>query len=256
MPLLTVDGISKHFRGVTAVDNVSLRVHRAEMVSLIGPNGAGKSTTFNCISGMEQPDSGSVTFDGRSLLDMPPHERALLGIGRTFQTAQLFDDMTVQENLAVAAQARFDMAVTDHFVGLGRRDDRAARETASAVAQFCGIGAILDRLPSELSLREQRLTELGRALCLKPRLLLLDEPAAGMDPKETADFADLLRRVRERTRCAMLYVEHDMRLVMAVSDYIYVLEFGQLIAQGTPDAIRENPAVVEAYLGKEAGNAA
>ena len=250
MALLEVNGVTKRFRGVTAVDNVSLRVHRGEMVSLIGPNGAGKSTMFNCLSGLLTPDAGKVTFGGDDLFGMTPSERALAGLGRTFQTVQLFGDLTVWENLTVAAQSRGQTGILGHMVGLGRTETRCFRERARVVAQFCGIGPFLDRQAAELPLREQRLTELARALCLEPTLLLLDEPASGMDSAETDEFAALLLRIRKSFRLSMLYVEHDMRLVMAVSDYIYVLDFGKLIAEGTPEQVRSNPVVIAAYLGE------
>ena len=256
MALLEVDGITKRFRGVTAVDNLKLRVHRGEMVSLIGPNGAGKSTVFNCLSGLLEPDAGDVRFDGSDLLRMPGSARALAGLGRTFQTVQLFGDLTVWENLTVAAQSRGLTGMLGHMVGLGRRESLCFRERARVIAQFCGIGAILERPARELPLREQRLCELARALCLEPKLLLLDEPASGMDSAETDEFARLLLRIRKSFRLAMLYVEHDMRLVMAVSDYIYVLDFGRLIAEGTPEQVRSNPAVIAAYLGGGAEGAA
>ena len=252
MALLEVTGLTKRFRGVTAVDSVTLRVHRGEMVSLIGPNGAGKSTTFNCLSGLLTPDGGSVRYEGDDLLAVPPHERALRGVGRTFQTVQLFGDITVWENLTVAAQSRGRTGLLGHMVGLGRTESARFRERARVVAQFCGIGHLLDRPARELQLREQRLTEVARALCLEPRILLLDEPASGMDSDETDAFAELLLRIRKSFRLSMLYVEHDMRLVMAVSDYIYVLDFGRLIAEGTPAQVRSNPAVIAAYLGGEA----
>jgi branched-chain amino acid transport system ATP-binding protein len=255
MALLEVDGLTKRFSGVVAVDNTALRVHRGEMVSLIGPNGAGKSTLFNCLSGLLEPDAGRVLFDGGDLFSLAPHERALAGLGRTFQTVQLFGDLTVWENLMVAAQARGITGIVGHMVGLGRTETARFRERARVVAQFCGIGGHLERPARTLPLREQRLTELARALCLEPRLLLLDEPASGMDSAETDEFAKLLMRIRKSFRLSMLYVEHDMRLVMAVSDYIYVLDFGRLIAHGTPDEIRNDPAVIAAYLGESSRQA-
>jgi branched-chain amino acid transport system ATP-binding protein len=256
MPLLEVEGLTKRYRGVTAVDGLSLRVHRGEMVSLIGPNGAGKSTCFDCLSGLAQPDAGRVHLDGGDLLAMAPHQRALAGLGRTFQTAQLFGDLTVWENLTVAAQSRASVGMVGHMLGMGRPEARRFRERARVVARFVGIGDVLERPARVLPLRQQRLTELARALCLEPRLLLLDEPASGMDAAETDEFARLLLRVRRSFRVSMLYVEHDMRLVMAVSDYIYVLDFGRLIAEGRPEEVRGNPAVIAAYLGEDSGAAA
>jgi branched-chain amino acid transport system ATP-binding protein len=254
MAILEVNSVTKRFRGVTAVDNVSLRVHRGEMVSLIGPNGAGKSTLFNCLSGLLQPDEGRVTFDGRDLLTMIPAQRALAGIGRTFQQAQLFGDLTVWENLCVAAQSRGSVGMLGHIVGLGLTESRRFRERARVIAQFCGIAGVLERPARDLPLREQRLTEVARALCMEPQILLLDEPASGMDSEETDEFARLLMRTRKSFRLSMLYVEHDMRLVMAVSDYIYVLDFGRLIAEGTPEQVRQNPTVIAAYLGEGGGD--
>jgi branched-chain amino acid transport system ATP-binding protein len=242
MALLAVEGITRRFRGVTAVDDLRMRVHRGEMVSLIGPNGAGKSTSFNCLSGLVQPDAGRVTFDGQDLLAMAPHQRALAGLGRTFQTVQLFGDLTVWENLMVAAQSRASVGMVGHMLGLGRRETRRFRERARVIARFVGIGDVLERP--------------ARALCLEPQLLLLDEPASGMDAAETDELARLLLRIRRSFRVSMLYVEHDMRLVMAVSDYIYVLDFGTLIAEGRPDEVRGNPAVIAAYLGEGTGAAA
>jgi branched-chain amino acid transport system ATP-binding protein len=256
MALLEIDGLTKRYRGVTAVDGLSLRVHCGEMVSLIGPNGAGKSTCFDCLSGLVQPDAGQVRFDGDDLLAMAPHQRALAGLGRTFQTAQLFGDLTVWENLTVAAQSRASTGMVGHMLGMGRREARRFRERARVVARFVGIADVLERPARVLPLRQQRLTELARALCLEPRLLLLDEPASGMDAAETDEFARLLLRIRRSFRVSMLYVEHDMRLVMAVSDYIYVLDFGRLIAEGRPDEVRSTPAVIAAYLGEETGAAA
>jgi branched-chain amino acid transport system ATP-binding protein len=256
MALLEVDGLSKRFRGVTAVDNLSLRVHRGEMVSLIGPNGAGKSTCFNCLSGLMPPDTGRVSFDGNDLLAMQPYQRALAGLGRTFQTVQLFGDLTVWENLTVAAQSRGSVGMVGHMLGMGQLETRRFRERARVIAQFVGIDEVLERAAKVLPLRQQRLTELARALCLEPQLLLLDEPASGMDAAETDEFARLLLRIRKSFRLSMLYVEHDMRLVMAVSDYIYVLDFGKLIAEGKPEEVRNNPAVIAAYLGETKSAAA
>lgn len=255
MALLVAREIVKRFSGVVAVDSVSLRVHRGEFVSIIGPNGAGKTTLFNCLCGLTHPDSGVIEFDGKPANGLPPHRRAQLGIGRTFQTTQLFNELTLRENLEVAAQARYDWPVTDDFFGAGLRRSRVTREVATAVASFCGIRHLLNRYPDEVALREQRIAEVARALCLQPKLILLDEPASGMDPGETTAFAELLNQIRGRTGIAMLYIEHDMRMVMNVSDYIYVLDFGRLLAAGSPQQIAADPAVKAAYLGEPAANA-
>jgi len=252
MSLLDVDGISIHFGGVQALGGVSLEVHRGEIVGLIGPNGAGKTTFFNCVTGVLKPDSGSIRFDGHDLLPLPTHARAHLGISRTFQNLQLFGGMTVLENLMVAMDAFSHRGMlADAFrLPTARFEERRAQEHAWAILHFLGLKDRAGALAADLAVGHQRRLELGRALMSRPRLLLLDEPAAGLDNKETADLAGLLLRIRERFAVTMLLVDHDMALVMRVCDNIYVLDFGELLTSGTPSSVRQDPEVIRAYLGE------
>ncbi|MHB8718231.1 MAG: ABC transporter ATP-binding protein [Candidatus Dormibacteria bacterium] len=254
MALLEVRGVGKRFGGVQALDSVSATVHRGEIVGLIGPNGAGKTTLFNCISGVLAPDSGTIACDGRDLARVSVHGRARLGIARTFQNLQLFGTMTVLENCMVA----FDSFARRGMVGdalrmpWARFEEERARERAMAILHFLDIEATAPRLTADLPAGLQRRVELARALCLRPSLLLLDEPAAGLDAAETAELATLLRRARERLEVSMLLVDHDMSLVMRVCDHITVLDFGRVIAAGGAEEIRTNPTVITAYLGEAA----
>ena len=251
MPLCNVRDVSVRFGGVTALDNVSLELLEGELVALIGPNGAGKTTLFNVVCGIQRPSRGTVVFDRLPINPLDPTERARLGIGRTFQTPQAFTSLTVLDNLLLPAWLpRFGGVIPD-LVPLpgGGRARRAARDRARGIAAFLGIEDTLERQPGELSLGRRRLIELGRALAASPRLLLLDEPASGLDAAETERFAALLLRVRDVFKLTMLLVEHDMQLVLSVADYVYVLNFGKLLAQGEPQAVVSNPEVVAAYLG-------
>ena len=251
MPLCNVRDVSVRFGGVTALDNVSLELLEGELVALIGPNGAGKTTLFNVVCGIQRPSRGTVIFDRQPINALDPTERARLGIGRTFQTPQAFTSLTVLDNLLLPAWLpRFGGVIPD-LVPLpgGGKAKRAARDRARGIAAFLGLEDTLERLPGELSLGRRRLIELGRALAATPRLLLLDEPASGLDAAETERFAELLLRVRDVFKLTMLLVEHDMQLVLSVADYVYVLNFGKLLAQGEPQAVVSNPEVVVAYLG-------
>jgi branched-chain amino acid transport system ATP-binding protein len=254
MSLLDVRDVGKRFGGVQALLSVSTTVHRGEIVGLIGPNGAGKTTLFNCISGVESPDTGRIAFDDQDLAGMPPHRRARLGIARTFQNLQLFGSMTVLENCMVSydAFARRGMVGDALRMPWARFEERRARERARAMLHFLDIEHTADLRAQDLPTGVQRRVELARALCLRPALLLLDEPAAGLDADETIDLAAVLRRVRDRLAVSMLLVDHDMSLVMRVCDHITVLDFGRVIATGEPAAIRSDPAVITAYLGEAA----
>ncbi|MGZ3582263.1 MAG: ABC transporter ATP-binding protein [Ktedonobacterales bacterium] len=251
MPLCDVRSVTVRFGGVTALDAVSMELLEGEFVALIGPNGAGKTTLFNVLSGIQRPASGDIIYRNQPINELDPTDRARLGIGRTFQTPQAFASLTVLDNLLLPGWLpRFGGVLPDliPIPGSGRAR-RLARDRAHGIAAFLGIEDTLDRYPSELPLGKRRLIELARALCIEPRLLLLDEPASGLDAAETIRFAELLLRVRDIFRLTMLLVEHDMQLVLGVADYLYVLNFGKLLAQGEPTAVVNDPAVVAAYLG-------
>ena len=254
MALLEVEHVGIRFGGVQALDDIGFEVREGEIVGLIGPNGAGKTTMFDIVSGVLDADHGHVRYQGRELRGMRPHRRARMGIARTFQNLQLFRRMTVMENLMVPvdASARRGLLADALRLPVSRFEERRAEERARALLHFLGIDDVGGSIAGDLPIGIQRRVELGRALCLKPRLLLLDEPAAGLDARETAELAATLTRVRERFELTMLLVDHDMALVMRACEHIYVLDFGRLIAEGPPEQIRENTTVIRAYLGEAA----
>jgi branched-chain amino acid transport system ATP-binding protein len=254
LTLLKVDGIAKRFGGVLALQDVGFEVREGEIVGLIGPNGAGKTTLFNIVSGVFGADTGDVRYQGHDLAGLRPHQRARMGVARTFQNLQLFQRMTVLENLMVPvdAAARRGMLADALRLPVARFEEKRAEERARALLHFLGLDAVANVAAGSLSVGVQRRVELARALCLKPKLLLLDEPAAGLDVRETADLAATLLRVRDRFSLTMLLVDHDMALVMRTCEHIYVLDFGRVIAEGPPEEIRANPAVIAAYLGEAA----
>jgi branched-chain amino acid transport system ATP-binding protein len=251
---LELRDVGVRFGSFDAVDGVSLKVHAGEVVGLIGPNGAGKTVTFNVVTGLQPATRGAVLLDGVDVTRAPAHTRTAMGLARTFQVVQLFAGMTVLENLMVAAH-RFTSAgvVTDALRLPGRRRAlSAARERASAVLAFLGLQHLSEVEVSSLPVGQARLVELARALCLKPKVLLLDEPASGLDPAETADFVALLAEVRATLGCAMLLVEHDMGVVMPLCDHLVVMNFGRVLASGRPADVRDDPEVKTAYLGTPA----
>jgi branched-chain amino acid transport system ATP-binding protein len=252
MALLQVSNVSKRFGGVSALKDVSFEVREGEILGLIGPNGAGKTTMFNIVSGVFDPDQGQVRYADRDMHGLRPHRRARMGIARTFQNLQLFRGMTVVENLMVPVDAASRRGVLADALRLpvARFEEKRAEERARAMLHFLDLDGVADSLAGALSIGMQRRVELARALCLRPRLLLLDEPAAGLDVRETADLAATLVRVRDRFKLTMLLVDHDMALVMRACEHIYVLDFGVMIADGAPEEIRENRAVIAAYLGE------
>ena len=239
------------FGGIVALDGVSFEVPERQVVGLIGPNGAGKTTLFNCVSRLYECDQGAILFAGRSLLGVPRHRVAALGIGRTFQNLALFRSLTVLENVMVGHHCRTRGGFLANALRLPRavRDDRAAAEKARALVALLGLDAVAGKLVAELPFGTQKRVEFARALAAEPRLLLLDEPASGLNHEEVEELAGVLRDVRERLSLTMLLVEHHMGLVMAVSDRVVALNFGRVIAEGAPAQVREHPEVVSAYLG-------
>jgi branched-chain amino acid transport system ATP-binding protein len=226
-------------------------VHAGEVVGLIGPNGAGKTVTFNVITGLQPATGGAVLLEGRDITKVPAHQRTEQGLARTFQVVQLFAGMTVLENLMVAAHRFTSGGVISDSLRLPTRRKAlaSARERAQAVLGFLQLEHLADIEASQLPVGQARLVELARALCLKPKVLLLDEPASGLDPAETTAFVALLAEVRATLGCAVLLVEHDMGVVMPLCDHVVVMSFGELLAQGTPAEVRDDPRVQAAYLG-------
>jgi branched-chain amino acid transport system ATP-binding protein len=248
--LLEVDDVTIRFGGLTALDSVTFDIHQGEILGLIGPNGAGKTTCFNVMTGVYEATSGQVRFDGRPLGKLKRHEITRLGIARTFQNIRLFKSMTALENVMVGADAHSKVGFFDALLRTPRHrsTESEARERALELLDFVGVGGRTDELAANLSYGDQRRLEIARAMATNPKLLCLDEPAAGFNPAEKQKLMELIRKVRDQGFTVLL-IEHDMRLVMGVTDRIVVLEFGRKIAEGEPAEIRDNPAVIAAYLG-------
>ena len=250
--LLEVDHVTLKFGGLTALDDVHFEIREGEILALIGPNGAGKTTCFNVMTGVYKPTSGAARFQGKSLTGLKKHQITKLGIARTFQNIRLFKTMTVLENVLVGTDARHSTGLISAVLRLPRhrQEEESGEREAMELLRFMGLDQKADDLAANLSYGDQRRLEIARAMATKPQLLCLDEPAAGFNPAEKKKLMELIRKVRDRGYTVLL-IEHDMKLVMGAADRIVVLEFGKKIAEGSPAEIRDNPAVIAAYLGVE-----
>ena len=248
--LLEIKDINVKFGGVTALNNVNLHVNEGEIAALIGPNGAGKTTVCNIVTGYYTPTSGNVILDGESISGLRPYKIARKGLGRTFQNIRLFGDMTAAENVATAADSLNKSGLVGALFGVprSRRDEKDSMEKAHELLRFIGLDHRAEQMAKNLPYGDQRRLEIARALALNPKVLLLDEPAAGFNPQEKVELGELIRKIRDRG-FAVLLIEHDMSLVMKISDRISVLDFGQKIAEGAPSEIQNSQRVIDAYLG-------
>ena len=252
--ILKTEDVVIKFGGLTAVSGFSIEAERGSISSLIGPNGAGKTTCFNIITGFYKPTSGRVIFNGKDVTGMPPHLICKTGIARTFQNIRLFTGGTVLQNVMTACwvRQRAPWWSAPLQLPIFRREEREIRERSMELLAAVGLDGLAEEVATGLPYGAQRRLEIARALATGPELLLLDEPAAGMNPQESLELMDFIRDIRDRFKVTILMIEHDMKVVMGVSEWIRVLDYGQLIAAGTPDEIKKNPRVIEAYLGKEA----
>ncbi len=254
MAQLSVKGVFLHFRGVTALYDVGFEVERGSIHALIGPNGAGKTSMLNCVSGVYRPQRGTIVFEGRDITRLPPSARTALGLARTFQNIALFKGMTVLENLLIGRHPHQRSGILSGglYYGLGEREEIAHREVVEDIVDFLEIQQIRKKVVGTLAYGMQKRVELGRALALQPKLLLLDEPMAGMNAEEKEDMARFILDINEERATTLIMIEHDMGVVMDLSQRMSVLNFGEKIAEGSPREIQRDPAVQAAYLGEEA----
>lgn len=254
MALLETVDVVKRFGGLTAVNKVNFKLDQGRIVSIIGPNGAGKTTFFNTLTGIYHPEEGHITFNGKSLHKLRPDQIAARGISRTFQNIRLFDNMSVIENILVGMHVHMKQSSVDTLFHLPffKKEEKESEHKAEELMSYVGLSGVANELAKNLPYGGQRRLEIARALAAEPLVLLLDEPAAGMNPQETEDVTRLFRRIRDEKGITILLIEHDMRVVMNISEHICVMDYGEKIAEGTPDEIRSNTRVIEAYLGRGA----